>query len=125
MTPLTRCALCMLPCMHCACDQASTEQYLEEEVQEPGQEEPRGGGLGERQRTAGGAGQPGGGGSAGPSPALCTSPTGPTCLHIAQTCLNRPTCPTNDPYVWTSEEIEAETIPKDDTNIKSPKRPKN
>ena len=32
-------------------------------------------------------------------PPLCTSPTGPTCLHIAQTCLDRPTCPTNDPYV--------------------------
>ena len=31
--------------------------------------------------------------------ALCTSPTSPTCLHIAQTCLDRPTCPTNDPYV--------------------------
>ena len=57
-------------------------------------------------------------------PALGTSPTGPTCLHIAQTCLDRPTCPTNDPYVWTSEEIAAETIPKDDSNVKSPERPK-
>ena len=36
-------------------------KYLEEEVQEPGQEGPREEGLGERQRTAGGAGQPGGG----------------------------------------------------------------
>ena len=51
------------------------------------------------------------------------SPTGPTGLHIAQTCLDRPTCPTNDPNVWTSEEIAAETIPKDDSNLKSPKRP--
>ena len=55
--------------------------------------------------------------------ALCTSPTGPTCLHIAQTCLDRPTCPTNDPYVWTSEEIAAETTPKDDSNVKSPEKP--
>ena len=52
--------------------------------------------------------------------ALCTSPTGPTRLHIAQTCLDRPTCPTNDPNVWTSDEIAAETIPKDDSNLKSP-----
>ena len=43
-----------------------------------------------------------------------------TRLHIAQTCLNRPTCPTNDPNVWTSDEIAAETIPKDDSNLKSP-----
>ena len=56
--------------------------------------------------------------------ALLTSPTGPNCLHIAQTCLDRPTCPTNDPHVWTSEEIAAETNPKDDSNVKSPERPK-
>ena len=51
-------------------------------------------------------------GHKGPRPrrsdaALLRSPTGLTCLHIAQTCLDRPTCPTNDPYVWTSEEIAA------------------
>ena len=56
-------------------------------------------------------------------PALCTSPTGPTYLHIAQTCQDRPTCPTNDPYVWTSEQIAAETTPNDDSNVKSPEIP--